>query len=108
MPPFDELGREIPDPTPAPHRSQFTRVNNLVLGMQRFIQEELSRQADAMGMDTEEEANDFEIDDENDTWTAYEEEDYRASNPDPSPAEPPPAPEPTPPAAPEPPGGTGG
>lgn len=79
---FDELGREIPDPTPVPHNSQVTRMGNIMSALSQFIQTELSRQAHDQGMDTEEEANDFDLDEEGeDTWTAYEEEDYLASSP---------------------------
>lgn len=77
----DLNGHEIPDNTPAPHRSQVTRVGNLMIQLQTFIRGELSRQAEAAGQETEEEANDFDLDDDEDTWTAYEEEDYRSSYP---------------------------
>lgn len=78
---FDELGREVPDTTPVPHRSQITRSANLMAQLQSFIQAELARQALAgQDVETEEEANDFDLDDD-EPWTHYEEEDYQATLP---------------------------
>lgn len=78
---FDDQGREVPDTTPVPHRSQITRSANLMAQLQGFIQAELARQAQAGNeLETEEEANDFDLDDD-EQWTHYEEEDYQASFP---------------------------
>lgn len=82
--PHDQFGREIPDPTPVPHRSEETRLRNLTFNLQQFVQAELSRLAAARELETEEEANDFEDEDDPDVWTQYEEEDYRASEPPPA------------------------
>jgi len=73
---FDEKGREIPDPTPMAHHMPAGAYapESLQSMMRRMIRETLSAQAAAEGEETFEEANDFDLEDEDfdDPLTAYE------------------------------------
>lgn len=72
---FDELGREIPDPRPlavAPGTCQPESIQSM---LERLVRNHLSRQAVDEGNESFDEANDFEVDDEDfdDPLTKYEE-----------------------------------
>lgn len=72
---FDTKGREIPDPRPLELAPGSIRPESLQSMMQRLIREQLSRHAVEQGEESFEEANDFDIEDEDfdDPLTKYEE-----------------------------------
>lgn len=59
--PHDEFGREIPDPTPVALPQGYQAPEPLNLIIQRIVKNELSRQAESEGLETFEEADDFEV-----------------------------------------------
>lgn len=62
---YNELGQEIPDPNPIAVPLKFTRPETMDEKIRRLIRSsELARRAQAEGFETEEEANDFEVDDD--------------------------------------------
>lgn len=61
---YDELYREIPDPTPVAMPIHFQRPESLTDMMRRMIRTHLSEAAESGGSESFEEANDFEIEDE--------------------------------------------
>lgn len=64
---YNEKGQELPDDTPLEIPAGFKRPETLHEMMKRYVRSEQFRQAaDAAGVDTEEEANDFEVEDEED------------------------------------------
>lgn len=71
----DEFGREVPDPTPVELPIGFRRPETLQEMMARMIQGELARREFEQGYETFEEANDFEVDDDDpaDRVTVYQE-----------------------------------
>lgn len=70
---YDERGRELPDPTPVEVPVHLRRRDGLQDQIRRLIRTELSRQAAAQGMESFEEADDFEVDGEaEDFVTQYE------------------------------------
>lgn len=72
---FDSLGREIPDPTPLELSPGQARPETIQEMMQRLIRTHLSQAAQDAGEESFEEANDFDIEDEDfdDVLTTYEE-----------------------------------
>lgn len=71
--PHDELGREIPDPTPVEVPLGYRRPEPLNQLIKRLVRTELSQQAELAGEDTWEEADDFDMDDEDpDPLSEYE------------------------------------
>jgi len=72
---FDSMGREIPDPTPMELAPGLVRPESLQSMMQRMIRQQLSQYAVDQGEESFDEANDFEIEDEDfdDITTKYEE-----------------------------------
>lgn len=62
--PHDDLGREIPDPTPVSLPAGFQRPEPLAETIRRLVRNEVSRQAVDSGMESFEESLDFDIDDE--------------------------------------------
>lgn len=70
---LDDNGHEIPDPTPVALPSGFKRPETLAEQVQRLVRSSISRHAEAQGHETWEEANDFEVDDDFDPSTPYEE-----------------------------------
>lgn len=70
---LDENGHEIPDPTPLGIPSGFKRPETLAAQVQRLVQGSLSRHAELQGNESWEEANDFNVDDEFDPTTPFEE-----------------------------------
>lgn len=61
---FDEQGREIPDPTPVEVPLDYTRPLTLQEEFRRFLQIEASIIAENAGFETFEEADDFDVDEE--------------------------------------------
>lgn len=61
---FDEFGREIPDPTPAPMPPGAGRGFSLHDQIKASIKLEMSRIAEEAGSESFEEADDFDVEDE--------------------------------------------
>lgn len=61
---FDSMGREIPDPTPVEIPVGFHRPPSLREQFARFMREELSARAVDAGMESFEEADDFDVPDD--------------------------------------------
>lgn len=61
---YDEHGREIPDSTPVEIPLRFTKPLTLQEEMRRMLRNEFSMMAQSQGMETFEEADDFEVEDE--------------------------------------------
>lgn len=68
---LDERGREIPDPTPVEMPLNFKRPETIQEMIRRLVNVQNS---DELGAETWEEANDFDVDDDVDFNTEYEEE----------------------------------
>lgn len=60
----DQFGREIPDPTPVSVPANWQRPLSLHEEIKRFVRVEMSRQAADQGEETFEEADDFDVDDD--------------------------------------------
>lgn len=69
---FDEQGRELPDSTPLELPSGMKQPESLESIMKRMIAVHASRAAGEAGMETFEEANDFEVEDDDEPITQYE------------------------------------
>lgn len=63
---FDELGRQVPDPRPVEVPVGLKRPLTLQEEIKRFVRSELSTRAAAEGVETFEEADDFELDEDPD------------------------------------------
>lgn len=72
---FDKLGREIPDPRPMELVPGAVRPESIHSMIQRLIREQVSAAAVAEGEESFEEANDFDVEEEDfdDPLTKYEE-----------------------------------
>lgn len=70
---LDENGHEVPDPRPMSIPSGFKRPESLAEQVQRLVARGISDYAAARGGESWEEANDFEVDDDFDPSTPYEE-----------------------------------
>lgn len=64
--------REYPDPTPVEVPLGFRRPPTLQEEIQRLIRVQMSQQARDTGLETFEEANDFEVDEDPDPLSQYE------------------------------------
>lgn len=60
----DQKGREIPDPRPMEMPLGMSKPESMEDMIRRFVRQEASRAASAEGMETFEEADDFDIDDD--------------------------------------------
>lgn len=70
---LNERGHEVPDPTPVAMPLGLSRPEPIHVMIQRLVRTELSQQAQQQDMETWEEADDFDIeDDELDPLTPYE------------------------------------
>jgi hypothetical protein len=70
---FDERGREVPDDRPVAVPAGWRAPESLPDMIRRFVQREISARAEAVGLETFEESDDFEVDDEApDPLSAYE------------------------------------
>lgn len=88
---FDELGREIPDPRPLEIPAGFKKPESITDIIQRLVRTQLSQRAQEEGNETWEEANDFDMDDDDpdSLFTPYELQEMQEERPlaDPGPAE---------------------
>lgn len=69
---FDFMGREIPDTTPAETPPHLSRAVSRHEEMKAYIRAELSRQMEDAGMESFEDADDFEVDEDPDILSPYE------------------------------------
>jgi len=69
---FDEYGREIPDTRPVAVPHGWERPLSLTDQIRRMVRGELSRQAAEDGDETFEEADDFDVDEDPEPFSAYE------------------------------------
>lgn len=70
---LNERGHEVPDPTPVEWPAGVRRPETLTEQIQRMVRVAVSQQAAAAGMETFEEADDFDIEDEDgDPTSPYE------------------------------------
>lgn len=69
---FDERGRELPDPTPLEVPLNWKRPPSMQELIKQHIRSEMSRQAADTGMETFEEADDFDVDEDPDPLSQYE------------------------------------
>lgn len=85
---LDEYGREVNNPLPHTVDAGLDPPMTLQQQIQRLLRRELSAQAQSQGLETFQEADDFDVDEpfEQDLRSAYEmvEEDYVRSEPDPA------------------------
>lgn len=71
---LNPLGQELPDPTPIEVPLQFRREQTLTERLRDMVRSEaLRREAQAAGAETFEEADDFDVGDDHDPTTPYEE-----------------------------------
>lgn len=111
---FDKRGREVSDSTPVEVPLNFKRPETIQEQIKRMVRQELSQVAAAAGAETFQEADDFDVEEEDDPVSRYEmtpmQEEAIAR--DASDLETPPPPPKDPPAAdppaPPPPGGSSG
>lgn len=72
-PRLDEHGREIPDPTPVAIPSGFRKPETLAETVARLVRHQVSEHAELHGMETFDEADDFDVDeDPQDPGTPFE------------------------------------
>lgn len=71
---FDDQGREIPDPTPMELPTGFRAPESLESMIARMVRTRISDLADREGMETFDEANDFELDDDDELTPSEERE----------------------------------
>lgn len=71
-PRLDKNGHEIPDPTPVALPTGFKRPEMLAETVARLVRREISERADLAGFETFEEAEDFEIGDDFEPNSPYE------------------------------------
>lgn len=76
---FDDLGREIVSPLPVAPPVGYVKQLDLVQLMRQRVQNEYSRYAEEAGFESFEEANDFEIGDDYEPNTIYEQSEYDPS-----------------------------
>jgi len=69
---LDEKGWEVPDPTPLARAVRFQRPPTLQEQIRAMIRTHLSSQAQSQGLETWEEANDFEVGDDYDPSSPWE------------------------------------
>lgn len=69
---LDALGHEVPDPNPMALPSGFKRPESLAEQVQRLVRGEVSRRAQEAGHESFEEAEDFDVGEDDDLHTPYE------------------------------------
>lgn len=69
---FDDRGREIPDKSVVEVPLKFSRPLTIQEEIKRFVRTEMSRQAAEGGFETFEEAEDFDVDEDEDFRSPYE------------------------------------
>lgn len=65
---YDERGREIPDRTPIEVPLHLRTPEDETIKMARMVTQELSRQSNTKGFESEQEAHDFDIEDDEDIF----------------------------------------
>lgn len=70
---LDEHGHEVPDPTPLVLPSGFRRPETLAEQVARLVRGAMSRRAEEEGFETFEDSEDFDVDDDFDPRTPFEE-----------------------------------
>lgn len=73
---LDDQGREVLDDTPVAIPVRMKRAETLLEQVQSVVRGELSRQAMAEGLETFDEANDFDVGDDYDPRSEYEVDEY--------------------------------
>jgi len=68
----NEFGQEVPDPRPVAIPAGFQRPEPLADLIRRLVRTQISQQASAEGQETWEEADDFEVDEDDDPLSPYE------------------------------------
>lgn len=83
---YNERGEELPDDTPIELPLRFRHPPSLQEQIRSMIRTEVSVRAASVGMETFEEADDFDVDDENELQSPHElsamQEDFRLPDPD--------------------------
>lgn len=74
---YDALGRELPDPTPVELPAGRRVPESLESMMARMVRGHVSQLAEREGLETFEEANDFDIESDDEPLTAYEQQDMK-------------------------------
>lgn len=69
---LDEMGREVPDPTPVALPVRLRAGVSMVDEVRQAIRQELSQAAEAAGDESFEEADDFEVDDDPMPYSRFE------------------------------------
>ena len=70
---YDEMGRELPDPTPMNIPVEFRRAETQDERIRRILREDKLRYAaNAVGVETPEEADDFDVGDDYEDTSPYE------------------------------------
>lgn len=70
---FDELGRELPDPTPIEVPLGMRRPETIQQMMARLVSSEISRSAEKAGFESHKDAFDFDVDDDDELpFTGHE------------------------------------
>lgn len=72
---FNEKGHQVPDPTPVEVPVAFRRPPTMDEMIRAHIRREMSLQAQAQGLETFEEADDFDVDEDPDPVSEYEVQD---------------------------------
>lgn len=72
FPRLDENGHEVPDPRPLRLPAGFKKPETLAEQVQRLVRGALSRQAEDQGFESFEDAEDFDVGDDEDPHTQYE------------------------------------
>lgn len=74
---YNERGEELPDPTPVEVPAGMRVPESLEAMIARMVRGKVSELAAREGMETFEEANDFEIEDDDEPLTAHERQDMK-------------------------------
>lgn len=69
---YNEKGQEIPDPTPVELPLGFRRPPSIHELIKAAVRDEMSREAESQGMETFDEADDFDVDDDEEINSPYE------------------------------------
>lgn len=69
---LDKRGRELPDPRPVEWPVGVSRPLSIQEEIQRFVRVEMSRRAQEHGMESFEEADDFDVEEEDDWQSPYQ------------------------------------
>lgn len=80
---LDKKGREVPDPRPVEWPANLKRPLTLQEEIQRFVRVEMSQRAAEHGMESFEEADDFDVGDEDEWQSPYEMTEMQEETPPP-------------------------